>query len=362
MRKFCLVFLLLSIVVFGQDNKDTNAIEVSLFHGNVIPHTSDLYHLQGHPDGMMVSLLKQTHGKDEWHSAYNFPDYGVYFQYQNYNNNFLGKCYGVGALYNFYFFNRHLELKVSQGIGYATNPYDKENNNKNKAFGSTFLSNTNFGLQYKKELLIDKLGIQAGVLFTHFSNGRTKTPNSGINTFLVNVGLNYDFSNSSKRTIETAAVKKNYSEAIKYNFVLRSGYNESAIIGSGLYPFYHASFFVDKRFNRKSALQIGTELFLTNSIKDYIKYMSNAYPEMNLDPNTDYKRVGLFTGYELFVNKISLEAQVGYYIYRPFKDDLIVYDRIGFKYHFNPKIYSSFSVKTHLFYAEALEFGLGVRL
>jgi len=50
-----------------------------------------------------VSLLKQTHGKDEWHSAYNFPDYGVYFEYQNFNNDFLGKAYGLGVLYNFYF-------------------------------------------------------------------------------------------------------------------------------------------------------------------------------------------------------------------------------------------------------------------
>ena len=99
-----------------------------------------------------------------------------------------------------------------------------------------------------------------------------------------------------------------------------------------------------------------------NSIKDYIKYKSNAYPELNIDPNTDFKRVGLFVGYELFVNKISLEAQVGYYVYRPFIDDIAVYDRIGFKYHFNPKIFTSFSVKTHMFFAEALEFGVGVRL
>jgi hypothetical protein len=134
------------------------------------------------------------------------------------------------------------------------------------------------------------------------------------------------------------------------------------VIGSGQYPFYHASFFVDKRFNRKSALQLGTELFLTNSFMDYIKYKSVAFPELNIDPNTDYKRVGIFTGYELFVNKISLEAQVGYYVYRPFKEDIAFYDRVGLKYHFTPIFFSSFSVKTHMFLAEALEFGVGVRL
>ena len=350
------------MTVFAQKNSDTNALEVSFLHGNVIPHTKDLYHLQGHADGLMLSFIKQTHGEDEWHSAYRFPDYGVYLEYQNFNNDFLGKVYAAGVLYDFYFFNRSLELKIAQGVGYATNPYDKIENSKNKAFGSTLMANTIFGLFYKKEYLIDKLGLQAGFLFTHFSNGRTKSPNSGINSFLVNVGVNYDFSNNPSRTLDTVAVKKDYSEPLKYNFVLRSGYNESPVIGSGQHPFYHASFFVDKRFNRKSALQLGTELFLTNSIKDYIKYKSNAYPELNIDPNTDFKRVGLFVGYELFVNKISLEAQVGYYVYRPFIDDIAVYDRIGFKYHFNPKIFTSFSVKTHMFFAEALEFGVGVRL
>lgn len=350
------------MVVFAQENNDTNAIEVSFLRGNVLPHTKDLYHLQGHADGVMLSFLKQTHGKDEWHSAYNFPDYGVYLEYQNYNNDFLGKVYAAGVQYNFYFLNRHLELKLSQGIGYATNPYDKVENSKNKAFGSTLMANTNLGLFYKKEYLLDKLGLQAGFLFTHFSNGRTKSPNSGINSFLLNVGVNYDFSKVNNKPRDSVWLKKDYSEPIKYNIVVHSGFNESPVIGSGQHPFYHIGFFVDKRFNRKSALQLGTDLFLTNSFKDFIKYKSVAFPELNIDPNTDYKRVGVFVGYELFVNRISLEGQVGYYVYRPFVNDIAIYDRVGFKYHITPKCFASFSVKTHMFLAEALEFGVGVRL
>ena len=114
--------------------------------------------------------------------------------------------------------------------------------------------------------------------------------------------------------------------------------------------------------NRKSALQLGTDLFLTNSFKDYIEYYSVAYPEEHLDPNTDYKRVGVFVGHELFINRISLEAQVGYYVYRPFKKDIPVYDRIGIKYYISDRVFSSFTIKTHMFLAEALEFGVVVRL
>jgi hypothetical protein len=153
-----------------------------------------------------------------------------------------------------------------------------------------------------------------------------------------------------------------FKERVKYNFVFRTGNNESAVVGSGIYPFYHLGFYADKRLNRKSAIQFGTELFLTKSSIDFIKYQSVAYPELNLDPNTDYKRVGIFVGHELFINRISLETQIGYYVYKPFKSDAALYDRLGMKYYFSKKLYSELAIKTHGFLAEALEFGIGVRL
>ena len=42
----------------------------------------------------------------------------------------------------------------------------------------------------KKEYLINRLGFQTGLVFTHFSNGRTKSPNKGINTFAFSVIAN----------------------------------------------------------------------------------------------------------------------------------------------------------------------------
>ena len=87
-----------------------------------------------------------------------------------------------------------------------------------------------------------------------------------------------------------------------------------------------------------------------------------AYPEQNLDPNTDYKRVGVFVGHELFINRISLEAQIGYYVYQPYKFDIPVYDRLGMKYYITKKLFTGLSIKTHIFLAEAMEFLIGVRI
>ncbi len=363
MKIFFAIILLISGCVFAQQ-KDTYAVEVSFLRGNVLPHSEDIHHLiNGHPEGVTVSFLNKTHGIEEWQKVYDFPDYGGYFMYQDFKSPQLGEVYAVGVLYNFYFLNRHLQLRLAEGLAVTTNPYNKVDNSKNKAFGTRILDNTNIGLSYTNQNLFKHIGINAGVMFTHFSNGRVKSPNSGVNTYMLNVGVNYNF--TEERAIKNDTTQtdfKNYRQPIHYNFVFRTGVNESPIIRSGQKPFYHLGFYADKRLNRKSGLQLGADLFLTNSFKDYIKYYSVAYPEFNSDPNVDYKRMGVFVGYELFINRISLNAQLGYYVYQPFKKDTVIYDRVGMNYYISKKVFASFAIKTHLFLAEALEFGVGYRL
>ncbi|KAB1153767.1 acyloxyacyl hydrolase [Flavobacterium luteum] len=362
------LFILLPIILFtnltfSQEFENSYTIDLNYFRGNVMAHSPDLYQLiTGHPDGLMLNFSRKTSGKEEWNSLYNFPDYGGYFLYQDYKNELLGQNFAVGAFYNFYFLNRKLSFKIAQGIGITTNPYDKETNSKNKALGSKVMGNINLGLYYKKENVIDNFGFQAGFLFTHFSNGRIKSPNSGINTYCLNMGVNYVFDEINRVKPDSIRVKLKFTEPIKYNVLFRTGFNESPVVGSGQKPFYHIGFYADKRINRKSAIQVGTELFLTTSIKEYIRFRSISFPEYQVNSSTDFKRVGVFVGHELFVNKISLEGQIGYYIYRPFKDGAPIYDRVGMKYYFSKKVFTGVSLVTHGFLAEAMEFVIGVRL
>jgi hypothetical protein len=360
---FGVLLFAITTLASAQGFNDTEGIDVNVFKGNAMLHSPDLTQvISGHPEGVMISFVKKTHGHEEWHSVYNFPDYGAYILYEDMKSEILGKNYAAGAFYNFYFLNRHLTFKIAQGIAMTTRPYDKVTNPKNSAFGSKILANTDFVLHYKKENIIDKFGLQTGFIFTHFSNGRTKSPNSGLNTYAISIGVNYNLENTPNRPKDSLAFKMKLTEPIRYNFVLRTGFNESPIVGSGLKPFYHIAAYADKRINRKSALQLGTELFLTTSNKEYIRFRSISFPEEPVDANTDYKRVGIFIGHELFINRISIETQLGYYIYQPYKFDVPVYDRLGMKYYVSKKIYTGLSVKTHGFLAEALEVVMGVRL
>ncbi|MDO5979620.1 acyloxyacyl hydrolase [Flavivirga spongiicola] len=358
---FCAVFS----VSFSQEKAYTSYIDVNYFKGNIALHNNDILHLiKGHPEGVILGWNKKTYGFKDWEQRYNYPDYGISFAYQNLKNDVLGNNYSLYAHYNFYFLKRHLMLRVGQGLALTTNPYDKEENFRNIAFGSKIMSSTYLMFNYKKEHIIDRFGVQAGLSFLHYSNANVKAPNASINTLALNVGIIYSLDDVEPEyiTLLSNEEKETFIQPIKYNFAFRSGINESDIIGSGQFPFYIFSAYADKRINIKSALQFGTDVFFSNFLKEIIHHKSVAFPEDGVSGKEDYKRVGVFAGHELFINKTSLITQFGYYVYYPFDFEGRTYVRIGLKRYFSDKWFGALTLKSHGAKAEAVEFGVGVRL
>lgn len=349
--------------LLAQDQpKYTSYLDLNYFKGNIALHNDDILHLiTGHPEGFLLSWNQKTFGNEDWEQRYNYPEYGVTFAYQDLKNSVLGNNFGLYAHFNFYFFKRNLMMRIGQGLAYTTNPYDKVENFKNVAFGSKLLSSTFLMLNYKKERIIDNFGLQAGLSLIHYSNANVKAPNTSINSITFNLGVNYNFEDKDPEFISSLTDEK-FTEPIRYNFVFRSGINESDVIDSGQFPFYIVSAYADKRINHKSALQLGADVFFSNFLKELIYYKSVAFPEENVSGDEDYKRVGLFVGHELFINKLSILSQLGYYVYYPFDFEGRTYIRIGVKRYFGKKLFGAISLKSHGAKAEAVEFGLGIRL
>ena len=252
-------------------------------------------------------------------------------------------------------------FRIAQGLSYNTNPYNKIENPKNIAFGSKILSSTYIMLNYKKERIFSGFGIQAGISLIHNSNANVKAPNTSINTVALNLGLTYNLEEVDPEFIDNLSEEK-FTEPIKYNIAFRSGINQSDVIGSGQFPFYIVSAYADKRLSHKSAIQFGTEVFFSNFLKELIYYQSVSFPEENVSGDEDYKRVGLFVGHELFINKLSVISQLGYYVYYPYNFEGRTYIRIGLKRYFGQKFFGAVTLKSHGAKAEAVEFGIGVRL
>lgn len=359
---FVSILLFSSIVLCAQKETNNAYLEFNYFGGNIALHNNDILHLiKGHPEGFIFSYNKKTFGKEAWEQRFGYPDYGISFVYQDLKNEVLGNNYALYAHYNFYFLKRNLMLRIGQGLAYNTNPYDKLENPKNVAFGSDILSATYLMFNYKKERLFNRFGLQGGLTLTHYSNGNVKAPNTSVNTIALNVGLTYNLDQQNSEYI-TDLTDEEFKENIKFNLAFRSGINQSDVIGSGQFPFYIFSGYADKRLNHLSALQFGADVFFSNFLKELIYYKSVAFPEEDVSGDEDYKRVGLFVGHELFINKMSVVSQLGYYVYYPYDFEGRSYIRVGLKRYLGNKLFGAVTLKSHGAKAEAIEFGLGVRL
>ncbi len=360
---FVCLFLLMSGLVHSQEDPELFTIDTNYFYGTILEHNPDISHLiTDHPTGLILSFNKKTFGFKEWESRYSYPDWGFSYIYQNMKNEHLGENHSLYAHYNFYFLKRNLMFRIGQGIAYTTNPYDKEDNYFNNAYGSDLMSTTYVMLNYKKENLFKGFGLQAGVSIVHYSNANFRAPNTSTNTFAFNVGTNYLLDYDDQPDYIPSAEDKKFTEKIKYNVAFRSGINESDVIDTGQYPFYIVSAYADKRLNRKSAIQVGADIFFSEFLKELIYFYSVAFPELNVTGDEDWKRVGVFVGHELFINKMSFETQLGYYVYYPYDFEGRVYNRIGLKRYFGDQFFGAITLKSHGAKAEAVEFGVGVRL
>nr|WP_299384984.1 acyloxyacyl hydrolase [Allomuricauda sp.] len=368
MKRLLLLMALLGSVVhmaFAQESELDRkyTLDASYFYGSILLHNPDISHLiTEHPAGVILGFNRKRYGHEDWEASYGYPDTGYTFVYQNMNNPTLGEHFGVYAHYNFYFFRRKLQFRVGQGVAYNTNPYDKNNNFRNNAYGTHVLSSTMAMFNYQKDNLWKNLGVKAGISLVHYSNANFKAPNTSTNTFALNLGFTYDLNGTLDLQYIPKQPKEKFTEPIRYNLALRAGVNESDVINSGRYGFWIFSAYADKRLGGKSAIQFGADVFFSNFLKELIRLQATSFPELNVAQNTDFKRVGVFVGHELFINKMSLETQLGYYVYYPFDFEGRVYNRIGLKRYFGDKWFGAITLKSHGAKAETVEFGVGIRL
>ena len=362
----CFILSLHAVVAQQTEEKKPVSLEVDYFYGSILEHNPDITHLiTDHPYGVILSYNRKTYGFNEWERRHRYPDWGFTFTYQDMVNQYLGENYGLYGHYNFYFFKRHLVIRLGQGVAYASKPYDREENFINNAYGTRFLSTTFLKANFVKENIWEGLGVHAGFSIIHYSNANLRAPNNSTNTWAFNAGVSYliDHENMPEFIEKDDPPSKSHAERWKYNFAFRFGMNESDVIGLGQEPFYVFSGFVDKRINYKSTLVGGVDVFAATFLKELIRYRSIAFPEDGLTGDEDYMRVGVFVGHELRFNKVAFVSHLGYYVYWPYAFENRVYNRLGLKrYFYRDQLYASVTVKAHWAKAEGVEFGIGIRL
>ena len=364
MKQYLLaIFLFFGLTLFSQE-KETKSftVDANYFYGSILLHNKDIAHLiTKHPEGFIVSYSRKTFGNLRWQQEYNYPDWGFSSVFQNTKNSTLGNNIGVYAHLNFYFIKRNLQVRLAQGIAYNNNPFDFETNIKNNAYGSHFLSSTYILLNYSKENIFKNIGVQAGITFLHYSNANVTAPNSSTNVLAFNIGVNYKFNNESPREFIRDTTYAKVKGPVKFNVVVRGGINESDYLNLGQQPFLVVSAYADKQLSFKSTITAGAEVFFSKALEKEIEYVAASFPTFGVSGDEDYKRVGLFVGHDLHINRFSIVFHLGYYVYYPYDFEGRFYQRLGLKYFISDNLFGVISLKTHFATAEAVEFGIGYR-
>lgn len=321
----------------------------------------------------------QTDGSKDWHHIFNFPSYGVSFYNANFfNTDELGT---PTALYGFLSFPfRHSEksswgYELGFGLTYNWEPYDKYTNPFNVAIGShrTVFIDANL---YYKYYLSQRWTLRGSFGFTHFSNGGTKKPNSGINLLSPAIEISYNFKD---RPLLIREIKPAYEQHYEVALQLGSGArnilydnpngeepNQGTADVMHSYLNFSGAFLKQTTWKHKWGGGIDFTYDETANVRITNPDNGNEEPIVNISDKFSEKfMLGIFGTYEYTIDRLSVASYLGYLVYRKevTNESNKLYQKFGIKYHFKNDIYAGLLVRAHNFsVAEVIEWNLGYRI
>lgn len=315
-----------------------------------------------------VEYSWQPSADNEWSRDTGYAAYGLGFFTGNLGDpQVFGKPNALYGFVNFFLSNSKrkniFEIKPAFGLTYNLSPYNPETNPLNDAIGARMAVyfSLQFGAAYKLNREIDLL---YGIDFTHFSNGRSFTPNYGLNLFGLNAGMRYNFNSAQKRLDRDPfttnvlqsrfhrperpkSEKNDYNNSIDVVAAIGSTQNDEDAGTTRRYGNFTGTVDYRRYFNTMHGASVGLDLFFDNSLAE--KY-----------PNTeDRYLVGIHGGYDFMFWKFAIRVQVGTYL----TDDRgkgNFYLRPALQYELSKNLMAQFALKTKAgASADWIEFGIG---
>ncbi len=312
----------------------------------------------------------QSSDKDIWGIS-GYPTYGVGFY-----AGFIGDPEVFGnpnALYGFIDFpisssSRKNVFSISPALGltYNLKPFDAETNPLNDAIGARFAVyfNLDFGWSYKWTREMD---ITYGIDFTHFSNGRSFTPNYGLNMFGLNLGLRYHY-NADQHKVDkgmypTELLEARYKRAEKapnaklednqsINLYLAAGTVQTEA-GAGTdkrYATYSIVLEYQHKFNSMHSVSGGVDYLVDNSVAE-------TYPEGGGKTGM----MAVHAGYDFMFWRFTIPLHIGANITDSL-DKGALFMRPAIRYDLNKWAYAQVGLKTkNGATADWIDFGVGFR-
>ena len=305
--------------------------------------------------GLDLRFALQKRKNDVYSSIYRAPKFGLGLYSGNFNNNDFGHPFGVYGFYEIPIILPQSKwsfvYNIGLGMGFNFNYYNPEGNPNNLLIGTE--RNVYISLAFESRYNItDHWVLGAGFGFKHFSNGRVKLPNKGINLIPITVMAEYNIGDTYT-DIKEGNLKKFqpfncitvFGAAGRKNFE----YDEPIYFKSSLGASYL------RQFNYKFRYGGGLELFYTDGSLDRI-----PSDKSNFNKLFSYGFVGVFEWQ--ITERLYMPLNVGiYFNHNKENVEEIIYQRIGVRYLVGKpkKLFLGVSLKATRVHADYTEWTLG---
>ena len=357
-RQIIFLLLFVGLACEAQTVKKPFIIETKLHSGMMFPFYKALnYLVKDDIYAIDLSVSFPTYGKNYWEKLYNNPRTGVGYSHWNFGNNeVLGNANAIYGYFNvpvfklkdFIYFN----YQISLGGAYLNKKFDVYENHLDRAIGSHANIYFRIGIDGKIKLSPrSELILEAGA--THFSNGKTTSPNYGINSGTFSMGLNYLF-NEDGGTIqnpEIPEVGKKYTQSV----IISSGSKVYDNLLDKKYLVSSISYNLERHTDLKRKIGLGADFFYDGSIKEAL-----ASKEGTTEKDfVKLIRIGLHGSYSVRYKQLTGGIQVGHYLYSKYTVLSLIYTRLSLQYLLTNNVFAGIAIKSHMGKADCLEFGLG---
>ena len=319
---------------------------------------------------------KQTTGERLWERLYDLPIYGIGLYTLDFDEG--SRELGIpGAIYGFLigpikrFPRSGLNFEIGAGFSYNWNPFDKNANPFNKAIGSGNNVYLSGGLHYVW-YLSQRWALDAGLMFTHFSNGSTTAPNAGINLVSPKIGLKYNFNKSPlDRTDLTIPVYDPEHEVyVSASFGIRNikpdsvntKFNQAEV--DKYFPMGNLSVFYQRQLSWKLKLGAGIDFNYDGAVEADIDLFDGVWDETPLK-TMEKMSIGILGSLEWVIGDLSVIVQPGFEVMRKEIQGRQprFYQRLGLKYHIAPNTFMGINIRALNFSrARFIEWNLGYRI
>lgn len=265
------------------------------------------------------SWLDET---SNWVKHLNNPKTGINLEIANYGNvSVLGYSYAIHPFIELPIFSsriRGLHLHTGLGMAYLTKKFEP-NNWQSKAISTDLNWSFRFFLYYHL-IKIKNSDTRIAFGYTHRSNGHTRWPNNGLNSFLGGVNVSFSNRNRNKNIIEQDSLSTKKTQTF-YSLETGLGINSLSREYNQQNGVYSIGFSYGKIYNTTYKLGFGGYYRFYQNYYNHIKEersLIEEYPELKKNAWYNASTFGLHLQVEILLNHVSIFAQLGVNFVKPF--------------------------------------------